>query len=272
MTSMTGWWSSFVARRVPLLCAGLVHAGLLAIPADPPPARPRESEPPLTVELWAPPVATPESLEPVPPPAPPPEPPPDTVEPPPPPEDTAEPAKPRRSAPPVTPMRKTGEAPSEPDAAQTPAAGEATDPTPAPGPPAAPAAPAPSAAPALTPSGGPPSRPATTSPATSSGPTGPSKAALGAYARGMREAMLRHRRYPAAALQAGLEGTAKIELSVDRRGRLVGKPRVVASSGHAVLDEEALRIVKAGSPYAPPPAGSKEVMVFVIPIDFHVRR
>jgi protein TonB len=102
-------------------------------------------------------------------------------------------------------------------------------------------------------------------------PTGLSQGELRAYARAVRAELVRHRRYPPAALRLGLEGVAKVELAIDRRGSLVGAPRVIQSSGHAVLDEEALRVVEAAAPFvAPPQHGDKDVLVFVIPIDFRL--
>ena len=52
-------------------------------------------------------------------------------------------------------------------------------------------------------------------------------------------------------------------------GRIVGKPSVARSCGHKILDDEALRMVKVAAPFAPLPNNAdKDVMVFVVPIDF----
>jgi TonB family protein len=89
----------------------------------------------------------------------------------------------------------------------------------------------------------------------------------------MRRKLLRHRRYPPAALRTGLQGIVQVKIAVDRRGRLVGEPVVVKSSGHPVLDAEALRIARVASPFDPLPSNaSKDVHRIVIPIDFHIDR
>jgi protein TonB len=99
-----------------------------------------------------------------------------------------------------------------------------------------------------------------------------SKADFVGYATGMRRRLLAHRRYPPAALRNGLEGVVKVKIGVDRRGRLVGEPTVAHSCGHPVLDDEALRMVRAASPFAPlPERADKEVVVFVIPLAFEIQ-
>jgi protein TonB len=102
-------------------------------------------------------------------------------------------------------------------------------------------------------------------------PRGLSQGELGAYARSVRARFVEHRRYPPAAMRLRLEGIAKVKLRIDRSGRLVGTPELVGSSGHAVLDDEALRVVRAAGPFAPfPPHCDKPELVFVIPIDFRL--
>jgi len=94
---------------------------------------------------------------------------------------------------------------------------------------------------------------------------------LRAYARIVHAAIARHKRYPPAALRLGLEGIAKIKLSVDRSGALAAQPELVQSSGHTVLDEEAVRVVRTAAPFAALPSGAhKPVFVFVVPIEFRV--
>lgn len=60
--------------------------------------------------------------------------------------------------------------------------------------------------------------------------------------------------YPEASIRYGLYGSLRLLVAIDRRGQLLDV-RVLASSGHAVLDEAALKIVRMAAPYAPfPPA------------------
>ena len=226
----------------PLLVTGFAHVAILAVPlqfAD----KAKPEEPQVVLRFKAP-----EPEPPPPPPEPPPveEPPPEPPEPPPEPPPKKQP-KPREEPP---------EPPPTPEAPPEPPPPPPIDPIPepeAPPPPEAVTVPKPKPT-------KPPPKP------------GLSKADYTAYARGMRKAFLSHRRYPPAALRSKLEGVAKVKLRVDRRGRLVGKPIIVTSSGHAILDEEALRVVKASAPFDPLPANAnKDVLVFVIPIDFRLK-
>ena len=95
---------------------------------------------------------------------------------------------------------------------------------------------------------------------------------LVAYARQLSRVVGRQRRYPASAARFGMEGTARLQVSVNRDGALAGAPRLVRSSGHEVLDAEALRMVEAAAPFAPLPEGhARPSAEFVIPVDFSLR-
>ena len=58
-------------------------------------------------------------------------------------------------------------------------------------------------------------------------------------------------RYPKEAVAAGLQGRVTIQLSVDAAGKLL-EANVAESSGHALLDAEALAMVRRAS-FAPAP-------------------
>ncbi len=95
---------------------------------------------------------------------------------------------------------------------------------------------------------------------------------LGTYARKLQQAVGRQRRYPASAARFGMEGTARVHLSIHRDGSLAGAPRLARSSGHEVLDAEALRMVEAAAPFVPLPEGhARPSAEFVIPVDFSLR-
>jgi protein TonB len=80
------------------------------------------------------------------------------------------------------------------------------------------------------------------------------------------------RRYPAIAARLGMQGTAQVRMSIHRDGSLAGAPRLVRSSGHEVLDDEALRMVEAAAPFEPLPEGHvRPLAEFVIPVDFSLR-
>jgi protein TonB len=94
-------------------------------------------------------------------------------------------------------------------------------------------------------------------------------AGLETYARRLYQLVVRQRRYPASAARFGMEGTARVHLSVNRDGTLARAPRLERSSGHEVLDAEALRMVEAAAPFAPLPEGhARPSAEFVIPVDF----
>ena len=59
--------------------------------------------------------------------------------------------------------------------------------------------------------------------------------------------------YPELALRSGLEGKLILEFTILEDGEMVG-PRLVHSSGFLELDQEAIRAVRAASPFNPIPA------------------
>lgn len=94
---------------------------------------------------------------------------------------------------------------------------------------------------------------------------------LGGYQDGIERALSAVKRYPRLAISLGLEGTVEIVLVVGRDGRLAGSPRLSSSSGHAVLDEEALRMARAAQPYPPLPDGYPEDRAeLVVPVVFRL--
>jgi len=96
--------------------------------------------------------------------------------------------------------------------------------------------------------------------------TGPD---MGAWGASIRSAVIGRRRYPRAARRLGLEGTAVVSLLLWPDGRLAGGPRIRRSSGHEVLDREALRMVRAAAPFAPPGgAGDGAKAAFTVPVVF----
>jgi len=75
-----------------------------------------------------------------------------------------------------------------------------------------------------------------------------------AYARRLVGHVERHKRFPREAARQGIAGTARLAVTIDRRGRLAGA-RLAKSSGHALLDEEALATARRAAPYPRPPEG-----------------
>jgi protein TonB len=86
-------------------------------------------------------------------------------------------------------------------------------------------------------------------------------------------AVNRQRHYPEVAARLGMEGRALIHLRVRRDGSLMEPPRLVTSSGHEVLDAEALRMAEAAAPFEPmPESASRADAGFVIAVEFFLHR
>lgn len=155
------------------------------------------------------------------------------------PEPKVEKPKPRakverpKPAPPVPSNFSVAPAPAEPPA-------EIAEPAPAPAPePAAAAAPSPAPAPV-----------ASAPPA----PAAPDLASLVAqYRQQLIGVAVRYKRYPLPARDNGWEGDVVVHLEVSASGELAAV-KVKKSSGHAVLDDQALEMFRLASPQVPVPA------------------
>ena len=98
-----------------------------------------------------------------------------------------------------------------------------------------------------------------------------SRANLIAYGKNIHAAVMRHRRYPQAAKRLHLEGRAMVRITLDLRGHLLRKPVIHSSSGHEVLDREALHVVQKTAPFGALPDGVNSPSVtMVIPVQFYL--
>jgi protein TonB len=140
----------------------------------------------------------------------------------------------RTDAPTPTPVL-TRSAPAPAPDAPTVAQAPLTPPVAAPEPLAAPAVAQPASV-------APVSRPATTDPA-----------ALAAYGRNLAGAVAAHQRYPRLAQIRQWQGTALLQLVLATDGQLASV-RVLSSSGHEILDRQAIDMVRAAVPLPPLPA------------------
>lgn len=84
--------------------------------------------------------------------------------------------------------------------------------------------------------------------------TGASSGAEAKYARRIHGHVQRFRRYPQEAARAGTKGAVKVSITIDRSGRL-SAARIGKTSGHAVLDNEAIATARRAAPYPRPPDG-----------------
>lgn len=76
------------------------------------------------------------------------------------------------------------------------------------------------------------------------------------------------RRYPPLARRRGLEGTASLKLTVSRSGGL-DYLKLIASSGHSVLDSEAENTINRATPLPPVPSElNSSGLTLIVPIKF----
>ncbi len=68
--------------------------------------------------------------------------------------------------------------------------------------------------------------------------------------------------YPEVALRYGLQGRLALEFTITSTGQL-DRLRIIRSSGSQVLDEEALRAIRAAAPFPPIPPWIKTNPLFV---------
>ena len=96
--------------------------------------------------------------------------------------------------------------------------------------------------------------PVASAPAANPAPPAPDLSTLIAeYRSQFIGAAVRYKRYPLAARDNGWEGDVVVHLEVSANGEL-GELKLKKSSGHAVLDEQALEMFRLASPQVPLPA------------------
>jgi TonB family protein len=78
--------------------------------------------------------------------------------------------------------------------------------------------------------------------------------------------------YPKASRARGDEGTVVVELIVDHRGRLVGRPGVLSTSGFEELDKAALRTVMEAGTFLPARGEEGGTYRLALPIRFRIDR
>lgn len=78
--------------------------------------------------------------------------------------------------------------------------------------------------------------------------------------------------YPEVALRYGLQGRLSLEFAIDANGQLE-RLRILRSSGSQVLDDEALRAIKAASPFPPIPPWIKSSLLSIsASMEYHDNR
>lgn len=96
--------------------------------------------------------------------------------------------------------------------------------------------------------------------------------ALKAYTSKIRAKINRLKKYPPAAASQKISGVVTVNFTVNRQGAVISS-KMVKSSGHAVLDQEAMALLKRCSPF---PAMPKELpqnnLNLTVPINFQTKR
>lgn len=201
------------------------------------------------------------------------------IEPPPPPEPEPEPEpvqpaehKPQRAEP--EPPKPPQEPPSEPEAAE-PEAPDQPDPgggndSPTEGDPGG--VDAPQRDGGTQPRAGGPGHKRDAPPGKGTGDQKKAKADFLGYGKSLHKRVQKQQHYPRSAKSLGLEGMAKVKVKIDRKGKLVGQPTLVKSTGHEVLDDEALAMVERAAPFDTLPVTfDKDVATIVLPLSFKLR-
>jgi protein TonB len=98
-----------------------------------------------------------------------------------------------------------------------------------------------------------------------------SSAEVRSWHLGIVKQIEQHKGYPPSALARRETGITQLAFTLDRDGRVVDS-RVVRSSGHPALDQEAMATVRRAQPFPPPPpdlAGAN--FDFTMPVKFNVK-
>jgi protein TonB len=92
--------------------------------------------------------------------------------------------------------------------------------------------------------------------------------ALNAYTAQIRAKLNRFKKYPPAAVVNKITGMVTINFTVNRQGEVISS-RVVRSSGHSILDEEAMALLRRCNPFPPIPKKVPQTTInLTVPINF----
>lgn len=99
----------------------------------------------------------------------------------------------------------------------------------------------------------------------------PRNDALDNYRAQLAAYLARYKRYPHASQVKGEEGTVLVRFTLDRRGGVSGVA-IDRGSGHPLLDEEVLALLRRAAPMPPMPASMPEnEREFSVPVSFSLR-
>ena len=99
----------------------------------------------------------------------------------------------------------------------------------------------------------------------------PSSELLSSYGQTISKALSRYKEYPRIAQMRGWEGAVTLRLRVAPSGRLI-EATVQASSGHEVLDKQAMEMAARAGRLPAPPDGlrDREEVAVLVPIVFRL--
>lgn len=99
---------------------------------------------------------------------------------------------------------------------------------------------------------------------------GPDPATLSAYGKSVAGAVAAHQKYPRLAMMRQWQGTTLLQLELAADGQL-RDVRVVSSSGHEILDRQAIDMVRAALPLPPLPASLADRSLTIdVPVVFRL--
>jgi protein TonB len=107
----------------------------------------------------------------------------------------------------------------------------------------------------------------TTAPSAASAPN----ASMVSWKTRLARHIQRYKRYPEAAQRRGERGTAVVQFTVDRQGRVISTA-LVRGSGSRTLDDETMALVHRAEPFPRPPADARDSQFsFTVPVRFSAR-
>ncbi len=92
--------------------------------------------------------------------------------------------------------------------------------------------------------------------------------ALGQYSSLLGRSIAKHKYYPKIARKRGWQGKVILDLRIDGSGNILSA-KVQDSSGHAILDKEALKMAEKAAPFPKPPlALQSQIFNITVPVSF----
>jgi protein TonB len=93
--------------------------------------------------------------------------------------------------------------------------------------------------------------------------------ALNAYAAKIRARLNLYKKYPLEAAASRIGGVVTVNFTVNRQGEVITS-RLVKSSGHSILDQEAMALLRRCNPFPPIPKElTRDTLNLTVPINFN---